>query len=74
MDSKSTGLFAHAGSIPAFGTIICKEHNRKIAIRQYSMILMAIRITALLYAQFGLFANIAFRYTGIFPALMKHEI
>jgi len=38
------------------------------------MILMAIRITALLYAKFGLFANIAFRYTGIFPALMKHEI
>lgn len=38
VDSKSTGPCAHAGSIPAFGTTLNKEHIGEIAKLQYSMI------------------------------------
>ncbi len=38
VDSKSTGLCAHAGSIPAFGTTYLKEQFGKFATMRYSMI------------------------------------
>ncbi len=47
-DSKSSGLLAHAGSIPAFGTIIFEEKTGKIAIKQYSMTIKAICASQLL--------------------------
>lgn len=70
VDSKSTGLLARAGSIPAFGTIICKEHIGKIAIRQYSMV-MASRHPQPVYSFSSECAKIATYYTGILCALLK---
>lgn len=74
VDSKSTGLIARAGSIPAFGTIICKEHVGKIAIRQYSMIYTAIRETLLFCANFCVLAILLIDTQGSLFSLLKHQI
>jgi hypothetical protein len=52
VDSKSTGPCAHAGSIPAFGTIHIKEQLGKIAITQYSMIVEGDELSVCIF--FGL--------------------
>ena len=74
VDSKSTGLLAHAGSIPAFGTITCKEKLGKIAIRQYSMISKAICALLLFSYQACKSADHKQTHRDIFKALLTLKV